>query len=209
MIFDRQIPMNSDLNIKNAFLFPIQNQIARKELLIGSLFFIIPPLGWIVNMGYRMNIVHHHHNEKSIWPGWVNWQLILKNGCIGALAFFIYMGLGIFIAALSCFFNFTTGVVIGSLLAGIGVFLIPGFMTFYCVNFDFREVFDIRNAIKRISLVRRRYLKAWGIVLISASLSLTGFLFFGVGFFVTTVWNWQVAAFCFCNAFKDLKIKEY
>ena len=53
---DFRIPIDGTLTVRNAFLFPIQNETARRELLFGALFFIFPPLGWIVNMGYRMNL---------------------------------------------------------------------------------------------------------------------------------------------------------
>lgn len=208
MIFkDRNIPMDGDLALKDALLFPLQNKLARKELLFGALFFIIPPIGWIVNMGYRMNLVNSHHHGQPLWPAWKNWPNIIKNGLVGALAFFVYMGTGVLIAALSFYNGSMIGVIIGTILAMFGTFLIPGFMTFYCVDFDIREVFNFPKAIKRIRIGFRKYLKAWGIVLISASLSTLGLLFFGVGFFITTVWNWQVAAYCFCNVFKGINIE--
>ena len=209
MIFqDRDIPIDGDMTLKNALLFPLQNALARKELLFGALFFIIPPIGWIINMGYRMNLVHSHHHDQPMWPSWKDWPLIIKNGLVGALAFFVYMGGGVLIATLSYYYDFTAGVIIGAVLAAIGTFLIPGFMTFYCINFDIREVFDLSKALKRIRIGFKKYLKAWGIVLISASISTLGLLFFGVGFFVTTVWNWQVAAFCFCNVFKGINVEK-
>lgn len=206
MMPDRDIEIRSGLTIKNAFLFPIQNKIARRELLFGALFFAIPPLGWIVNMGHRMNIVHHHHSGAPLWPGWTGWRRILINGCVGALAFFVYMGPGVLLSLLSWLYGFAAGTVVGILLAAVGTFLIPGFMTYYCVAFDIGEIFALRKTLKRIRIGWRSYLKAWGIVLISALISLAGLLVFLVGFFVTTVWNWQVAAYCFCSACAEIEV---
>lgn len=45
------------------------------------------------------------------------------------------------------------------------------------------------------------YWRAWSIVLPTMFVSFLGLLAFGVGFLVTSVWSWQVAAFCFASVF--------
>lgn len=47
------------------------------------------------------------------------------------------------------------------------------------------------------------YLKAWLIALSGLVLSFLGLLVFGLGFLVTSVWFWQVAAFGFATTFVE------
>jgi hypothetical protein len=75
-------------------------------------------------------------------------------------------------------------------------------MTAYCRAFDIREVLDPVRALRNLRSVGAEYRRAWCYVLLSGALSLGGLLLFGVGIFWTTVWNWQVAAFCFCHVFR-------
>lgn len=44
------------------------------------------------------------------------------------------------------------------------------------------------------------YFKAWIIGLAAVFVSFFGLLAFGIGFLITSVWFWQVAAFSFANA---------
>lgn len=155
-----------------------------------------------MNMGHRMAMVHNFHEGKPLWPSWKDYTSLFKHGCVGVLAFLTYMGPGALLSFLAYNSNHALGVLAGLLLTAMGAFLIPGFMTFYCVNYNVREVFDIITAVRRIRHHLADYLHAWRIVLFSGFLSLFGLLLFGIGFFVTTVWNWQVAAYCFCSVFK-------
>ena len=45
------------------------------------------------------------------------------------------------------------------------------------------------------------YWKAWSIVIPVMLVSFLGMLFLGIGFLWTSVWFWQVAAFCFATVF--------
>ena len=47
------------------------------------------------------------------------------------------------------------------------------------------------------------YMKAWAIGLCAVAISFLGLFVFGVGFLVTSVWFWQVAAFSFANSLSN------
>ena len=53
----KSIPPNIDLSaplsLRTSFLFPLQSPLARREVLIGALWLLVPGIGWILNMGHR------------------------------------------------------------------------------------------------------------------------------------------------------------
>lgn len=195
---------DAPLTWRNAYRFPVQSNRARRDLVIGGLLFVVPPLGWVLNMGHRMQLMHRFHRGEALWPAWQNWTILLRNGALGLLAFAVYLTPGFLALWLAWEFDSIATGVLGVLLAAAGVFVIPGFMTFYCVDYDWREVFRPCRAVHRLRRAGPAYLRAWRIVLGSAILSGLGLFIFGVGFFFTTVWNWQVAAFCFGHVFRGL-----
>jgi hypothetical protein len=199
---------DAPLTLRNAWVFPIQNAVARRELLLGGLFFVVPPAGWVLNMGHRMQMVHQFHRRLPIRPAWHNWSGLILHGLAGLLAFLMYGGPGFAVAAIGLILASPLLAFVGSALFICGVYLIPCFMTAYCREFDIREIVDPRRALPRLRSVGPQYRRAWLYVLMSAAASLLGFLFMGVGIFWTTVWNWQVAAFCFCHVFSSSRISN-
>ena len=72
-------------NLNDLFLFPVQDQDARKHFLIGCLIylagFIIPILPWIVATGYIAILIRQVLNgEKPHLVPWENWEALLKDG---------------------------------------------------------------------------------------------------------------------------------
>ena len=88
-------------------------------------------------------------------------------------------------------------------LGGLAAFFLPGFMTFYAHDGNLEHVLSPLRAWRRVLSGGTLYLKAWGIGIVGCLLSFTGLLFFGVGFAWTSVWFWQVAAFCFSRVFSE------
>jgi hypothetical protein len=82
-------------------------------------------------------------------------------------------------------------------------FLLPGFMTFYAHDGRVEHLKRPDRALRRVLGGGRLYLKAWGIGIVACLLSFSGLLLFGVGFAWTSVWFWQVAAFCFSRVFSE------
>lgn len=50
----RPINLLTPLSLRTSFLFPIQSPIARREVIIGALWLLVPVIGWFMNMGHRI-----------------------------------------------------------------------------------------------------------------------------------------------------------
>jgi len=197
------IDLHSPLTWRNAFTFPLQSEGSRRDVLIGGVVLFIPVLGFVLNMGYRLRMVHHLQRGRYPWPGWTDFSGLLRHGGVATAAI-----LGYHLPALLCvglawwlgsLWLFCLGVVSG----GLATFFLPGFMTFYAYDFDVRHVLSPRVAWGRVLRGGRMYMKAWGIGVCACLLSFGGLLLFGVGFAWTSVWFWQVAAFCFSRVFSE------
>ena len=53
------VDLHRPLTLSRSFRFPLQNAPARQEVLWGSaLLLLLPGLGWLLNMGHRIEMVH-------------------------------------------------------------------------------------------------------------------------------------------------------
>lgn len=193
------INLTTPLSIHASFQFPLQNEIARREVLVGGLWLLLPGIGWLLNMGHRIMMVHNMMHGRSAWPAWSGYGALLRHGLVTFLGMlFYYLPAALIVWA---------GLAQSSLplLAAAGLFAvaatvaIPGYMSHYCVQFDPREVFDPTRALRRCLQAGRAYWHAWLIALAALVLSFTGLLLAGVGFLATSVWFWQVAGFSFAT----------
>lgn len=96
-----EIDLNSELTFRNSFLFPIQNVFARKEVLWGAMLVLVPVLGWVLNMGHRIEMVHKMHHGQPAWPCWNNYRRLLKSGTIAFLGMIYYYLPGAILATLT------------------------------------------------------------------------------------------------------------
>jgi hypothetical protein len=198
------VDLHSPFTFKNAFLFPIQNERARGEVLWGAvLLVLLPGVGWLLNMGHRIRLVHDMHRGKSPWPAWNEYMDLLKHGLITFGGMVYYYLPGSILVALSLYVRSYAVGLLAVLLLLLATLAIPGFMTHYCVHYDPSEIYNPFRAMKRVWEGGADYWKAWGIALLALLLSFTGLLFFGVGFLVTSVWFWQVAGFSFATVFSQ------
>ena len=198
-----KIDLHSELTFGNSFLFPIQNRLARKEILLGAALVLLPLFGWLLNMGHRVEMVHKMHHGQPPWPSWNNYRRLLKNGTIALVGMTYYYLPGAILAAVSLHgcVPWLRAPAAGLLL--LATIAIPGFMTHYCRNYDVREIFDPVRAFRRVLQGGWPYWKAWAIALSALALSLLGLLALGIGFLATSVWFWQVAGFSFASVFTE------
>jgi hypothetical protein len=146
-------------------------------------------------------MVHKMHHGQPAWPSWNNYGRLLKSGIIAFLGMIYYYLPGAILAAVSFHWRLPwRGALAGGLLL-LATIAIPGYMTHYCRNHDAREIFDPLRAFGRVLQGGRMYWKAWAIALSALTLSSLGLLGLGIGFFVTSVWFWQVAGFSFASVF--------
>ena len=198
-----EIDLNSELTFRNSFLFPVQNVLARKEVLLGAALVLVPVLGWVLNMGHRIEMVHKMHRGQPAWPSWNNYGRLLKSGTIAFLGMIYYYLPGAILAVISFHgrLPWLRALAVGLLF--LATLAIPGYMTHYCRKYDAREIFDPARAFGRVLKGGRLYWKAWAIAISALALSFLGLLGLGIGFLATSVWFWQVAGFSFASVFTE------
>ena len=152
-------------------------------------------------MGHRIEVVHRFHKGLYPWPAWNNLYALFKYGLVTLTGMVFYYSLGVLFLMVGVWRFGYSVIILGSILITIAVIAIPGFMTFYCREFDPHEIFNPLLALSRVGQGGKAYWKAWMIVIVALVLSFSGLLVLGIGFALTSVWFWQVAAFCFANVF--------
>lgn len=189
-----RISLTTPLGLRTSFQFPLQCPQARREVLLGAaLLVLLPGIGWIWNMGHRIEMVHRMQHGQQPWPAAGPTARILRNGLVTFLGMLYYYAPGALIVYLG---DRPTGVA----LLVAATLAIPGYMTHYCLRFDAGEIFNPIKALSRALQGGLAYWKAWAIALCALALSFLG-LFFGLAFLITSVWFWQVAGFSFASAF--------
>jgi hypothetical protein len=198
---EQKINLSTPLSIRAAFMFPLQNALARREVFIGALLLFVPVIGWILNMGHRIAMVHNMQHGQTAWPSWTNYPQLFRHGFITLLGMIEYHAPAIVVELIA----WKTGIfwlhIVAAALWIVATVAVPGYMSHYCVAFDSAEVFNPFRAMRRVFEGGRAYWRAWAIALSALAISFTGLLIFGVGFLVTSVWFWQVAGFSFATVF--------
>lgn len=195
------IDLRHPLTLRNSLRFPLQSPAARRDVLIGGLWLLVPVLGWLLNMGHRVRVVHRMHAGQTPWPAWERPGELLKHGALTFLGMAWYGWPGVSLIALGAWLESGWLLALGGLLWLLAVIAIPGYMSHYCKRYDPREIFDPLRALRRVREGGLAYWKAWSIVVPVMLLSFLGLLGLGIGFVFTSVYFWQVAAFSFATVF--------
>jgi hypothetical protein len=197
-----EITLTTPLSVGSSFRFPLQTSAARKDLLWGAaLLVLLPGLGWLLNMGHRIKVVHRMQHGEFPWPAWDDYAGLFKHGAItlGGMIAYYTPGAALALAAWKAE-SLALGAAASILLVGATV-AIPGFMSHYCRRFDPAEIYNPLRALRRCLQGGAGYWHAWMIALAALALSFAGLLGLGIGFLVTSVWFWQVAGFSFASVF--------
>ncbi len=198
---DDTIDLRHPLTLANSFRFPLQSRDSRRDVLVGALWLFVPVVGWLLNMGHRVRVVHRLQRGETPWPAWHDPGELLRHGLLTFGGMVYYGAPGVSLAALGVYAHLPWLTALGVVLWMLAVVAIPGFMSHYCRAYDPREIFDPRRALRRVIEGGGAYWRAWSIVLPAMALSFVGLAAFGVGFAVTSVWFWQTAAFSFATVF--------
>ena len=182
-------------------LFPLQSAASRKDIIIGGIWLLVPVVGWLLNMGHRVRVVHRLQQGVTPWPAWDNPKELLEHGCYTFLGMIWYGWPGVSLFIFGVFTKSPPLYMLGFFLWSIAVVAIPGYMSHYCKEYDTKEIFNPFLALSRVRQGGIKYWKAWAIVFPSMFISFLGLLFLGIGFLFTSVWFWQVAAFGFATVF--------
>lgn len=201
MTESQAIDLRHPLTLGNSFRFPLQSPASRRDIVIGGLWLLVPVIGWLMNMGHRIVIVHRMHKGEPPWPAWGEPLALLRHGVLTFAGMVWYGWPGVSLAALGVWLERAPLVALGVALWLLAVVAIPGYMTHYCKELDPREIFHPARALGRVRQGGLAYWRAWSIVVPAMLLSFVGLLGLGVGFVFTSVWFWQVAAFSFATVF--------
>jgi hypothetical protein len=195
------IDLKAPLTFTNAFRFPLQDSAARREVIIGGLWLLLPFIGWLMNMGHRIIVVHKMQHGLYPWPSWTDWPVLLKHGFVTWVGMIYYYLPAIIFGYIGHILNYPWLYILSAVFFILASLAIPGYMSHYCKDFDYREIFNPIRALRRAFEGGKLYWWSWLIALSALTLSFLGLLIAGIGFLVTSVWFWQVAGYCFANTF--------
>ena len=196
-----KISLRDPLTFGNSLRFPLQSADSRRDIFIGGLWLLVPVVGWLLNMGHRVRVVHRMHRGEPPWPAWGEPRELLRHGALTFLGMMFYGWPGVALMMLGAWLHRPWVLAVGFALWLLAVIAIPGYMSHYCRAYEPREIFDPFRALGRVRQGGLAYWKAWSIVAPIMLLSFVGLLAFGVGFLFTSVWFWQCAAFSFATVF--------
>ena len=194
-----KIDLNTPLSIRSSFLFPLQSAANRRDVAIGALWLLVPFVGWLLNMGHRINFVHNMMHGRDPVPAWRGYRQLLRHGAMTFLGMLYYYSPVFVFVTLYFYFPYPLLAAAGVICFLVATILIPGYMSHYCVAFDARDMFNVRRSFSHVFASGRAYWHAWLIAICALVLSFLGLLAFGIGFLFTSVWFWQVAGFSFAS----------
>jgi hypothetical protein len=188
-MFNHHLP--KQLSFRESFLFPIESPEGRRDVLIGGLVVIfLLPIGWILNLGARLDVVHRlFSGERPYFRGMRPWRHTFRRGCVSAATILCYLlpanlcfGLALWLTvrdfALPYVWIFA---LVGLIFFILGVYTLPGCMTVYACEEDSAVLREPIRAFQRAWEHRHLYFKAWIIAITSILISFFGLLFFGTG----------------------------
>jgi hypothetical protein len=201
--------VSEPLTWRSAFLFPVRTPEGRRDVLIGGLLILfLWPIGWVLNLGNRLNVVRRlYHGEPRVFTGFRPIGDTLIRGCISFATIACYLSPALLTGAAAVFLKFRgydaahyAFAAACAALFVLGVFTLPGCMTVYAAERDPSVLRHPFLAFRRAWTHRRAYGRAWAISLFAVLASFLGLLALGVGFLFTSVWSWEVVGYAFTLA---------
>ena len=189
--------------------FPLAAPERRRDVVVGGLRLLVPLVGWIVNLGHRLEVVHglvHGlvHGPRPVFPGFRPVAPLLRKGlrAFGAIVLYLAPSATLaLVAATATEGAVRTAAFVGAAaLLGLGVFVLPGGMTWNAAHDDMSMLHRPDRAWRRAREGGWDSVAAWGIALVAITLSFAGLVVAGVGFLFTSAWAWHVAGYAFSTS---------
>ncbi len=201
-------PNPPKISLRECFAFPVRTPEGRRDILIGGTLLLLPLVGWILNLGHRLGVVHRlHHDQQPIFHGFSPYGRTFVQGLKAASAIVIYLLPSVLLATLSYRLYLAGISQLAALSASLcflafalGIFSLPGGMTYNAVYGDISYLYRPDRAFARARAGGRAYLHAWMITLAAICVSSIGILGLGVGFLYASVWAWSVVGYAFSRA---------
>ena len=139
------------LTWRRAFAFPIETPEGRRDLWIGGLLILcLWPVGWILNLGNRLNVVHRlYRGDVPVFRGFRPFANTFRRGCISFATISSYLAPAVMTGAVAVYLKLHGEEAVHTVFAGLsallfvlGVFTLPGCMTVYAVEGDPRVLRD-------------------------------------------------------------------
>jgi hypothetical protein len=121
------IDVRHPLTLASSLRFPLQSAESRRDLVIGGLWLLVPVVGWLMNMGHRIVIVHRMHRGQTPWPAWQDPRALLKHGVFTFLGMVWYGWPGVGLMALGWWWRWPAMGALGLVLWALAVIAIPGY----------------------------------------------------------------------------------
>ena len=183
-----------------SFAFPLSTPEARRDLLVGGTLLFLLPVGWILNLGHRLDVVHRvYHQKHPVFRGFAPWRECFIRGLKATTAIGIYLSPSA-VLAVAAFLGMPWLWWPAGMAFALGIYVLPGGMTYNAAFGDIRYLYRPDKALARAIDGGRAYLHAWLIALVAIALSLLGLLFLGVGLFYTSAWAWMVVGYAFSES---------
>jgi hypothetical protein len=194
--------------LRECFAFPISTPEGRRDVLLGGTLLLLPLLGWILNLGHRLDVVYRvYHDEPPYFRGFAPWGHTLRRGLRAFAAITVYLMPAILLAgataALHCHARSALIWVTGPLALACflaAIYALPGGMTYNAAFNDLSYLYRPDKALRRALDGGSSYLHAWAIAIAAMALTPLGLLAVGVGFFYSSVWGWSVVGYAFSRA---------
>ena len=190
------------------FRFPIATPHARRDLFVGGTLLLLTFPGWILNMGHRLEVVHHvWDGEQPYFRGFAPWGFTFRRGLLAFIAIAVYLAPSVSVGTLAWLTRpgafAQCAAYLSVLLFLVGIFALPGGMTTNAVERDLTYLVRPDLALRVALAGGREYLKAWLVAACAIVLSFGGLLAGGIGFLYSSVWAWTVVGFAFTIALQD------
>jgi hypothetical protein len=190
--------------LRECFAFPLSTAQARRDVVTGALLLATFLVGWILNLGHRLEVVRRvFHDEPPYFRGFTPWGKTFARGLGAFCAIACYLSPAAFLAVGAFLARGAIGIVLGVVAAVVfvvAIYALPGGMTYNAAYGDLSYLYRPDKALRRAIEGGSDYVRAWGIAIAAMVLSTLGLLAFGVGFFFTSVWAWSVVGYAFSRA---------
>lgn len=195
-------------SLRECFKFPLSTAAARRDVLIGGSLLLLLFVGWILNLGHRLDVVYRvYHDKPPYFRGFAPLRETFRRGLRAFAAIALYLSPAVLLAGVT--FILQTKVraplawLTGALALAcfvVAVYALPGGMTYNAAFNDLSYLYRPDKALRRALDGGTAYLRAWAIALAAISLTPLGALALGVGFFYSSVWAWSVVGYAFSRA---------
>jgi hypothetical protein len=93
------IDLGTPLSLRSALRFPLQSKSARRDVLWGALWLLVPGVGWLLNLGHRITMLHRTQHGLPPTDAWREHGQLLKHGALTALGMLLYAAPGVLVLA--------------------------------------------------------------------------------------------------------------